>query len=137
MEILDADTPTLKASATSTDGEEGFPGNMDISVTFSVTDDNTLRIAYHAVSDKDTIANFTNHAYFNLNGYDSGDIMDTEVIMDAYAYTPTNENLIPTGEIRAVDGTPPLICAPKRPGARSSTATILLSAHVAVWIITS
>ena len=106
MEIVDADTPTLKATAFSADGEEGFPGNMNISVTFTVTDDNALSIHYAATSDKDTVANFTNHAYFNLNGFDGGDILDTEVTMDAYAYTPVNENLIPTGEIVPVDGTP-------------------------------
>ena len=106
MEVIDAPIPTLKASAFSADGEEGFPGNMDISVTFSVTDDNALHIQYAATSDKDTVANFTNHAYFNLNGFDGGDILDTEVTMDAYAYTPADERLIPTGEIRPVDGTP-------------------------------
>ncbi len=106
IEEVDADIPTLRATTTSADGEEGFPGNMKIAVTFSVTDDNTLRIHYSATSDKDTVANFTNHAYFNLNGYDGGDILDTEVTMDAYAYTPVDEDLIPTGEIRPVDGTP-------------------------------
>ena len=106
MEILDAPIPTLKASLFSPDGEEGFPGNMDISVIFSVSDNNELSIRYIATSDKDTVANFTNHAYFNLNGFDGGDIFDTEVVMDAYAYTPTNENLIPTGEILSVEGTP-------------------------------
>lgn len=106
MEIIDAAIPTLRATTTAAHGEEGFPGNMEIAVTFSVTADNTLSIRYNATSDKDTVANFTNHAYFNLNGYDGGDILDTEVIMDAYAYTPADGDLIPTGEIRPVDGTP-------------------------------
>lgn len=106
MDILsDGDEPALRASILSPDGEEGYPGNLELAVTFTVTEDNTLQIAYDAVSDADTVANFTNHAYFNLNGFDGGDVLDTLVTVHADAYTPCDEGLIPTG-IEPVEGTP-------------------------------
>lgn len=103
MEIVD-DT-TLSATVFSADGEEGFPGNLTLKVTFSVTEDNTLKIQYDAKSDKDTVASFTNHAYFNVSGDEGDTILDTAFEIYADAYTPVDENLIPVG-IRAVDGTP-------------------------------
>lgn len=96
---------TLKAHLVSPDGEEGYPGTLQVTVTFTVTDENALSICYDAVSDKDTVANFTNHAYFNLDGVDGGYIGDTEVTVFADSYTPADENMIPT-VITPVDGTP-------------------------------
>lgn len=88
------------------DGEQGFPGNLDISVTYSLSEANGLIISYRGISDKKTLINLTNHTYFNLNGHDSGDILDTMVTIDADYYTPIREEIIPTGEIAPVKETP-------------------------------
>lgn len=87
------------------DGEEGFPGRLDVSITFTLSDDNALRIDYRAVSDADTVANFTNHAYFNLNGHASGEVLGHLLRLNANAYTPADEYTMPTGEIASVAGT--------------------------------
>ena len=105
-EMVDGDEPELKLSLTSPDGEEGYPGKMDVKVTYKLTANNALEIRYSAVTDKPTIINLTNHAYFNLGGYDSGTILDHKLWLDAESYLPTSDDLIPTGEIRPVDGTP-------------------------------
>lgn len=106
-EILsDGGEPSVRFSRISEDGEMGYPGRLEVSVTFTVRAENALEIAYHAVSDKDTVLNLTNHAYFNLNGYDGGDILDTVLTIDADAITPVDDKLIPTGEFLAVEGTP-------------------------------
>lgn len=87
--------------------EQGFPGNMDIEVRYTLTEDNTVEIEYKAVSDKNTVANFTNHAYFNLAGHASGDILDQELCIYASHFTPViDSKAIPTGEILPVAGTP-------------------------------
>jgi aldose 1-epimerase len=86
--------------------EQGFPGNLDISVTYSLTENNELVIEYLAVSDRDTVVNFTNHAYFNLAGHDSGSVLDHKVWIKANQFTPTTADLIPTGELWDVTGTP-------------------------------
>lgn len=87
--------------------EQGFPGNMDIVVRYTLTEDNTVEIEYKAVSDKNTVANFTNHAYFNLAGHASGDILDQELCIYASHFTPViDSKAIPTGEILPVAGTP-------------------------------
>lgn len=96
----------VEFSRLSPDGEQGFPGNLDITVTYTLTDDNEILIEYLAVSDQDTVVNFTNHSYFNLAGHNAGTIFDHEVMICADAFTPTDEFLIPTGEIRSVEGTP-------------------------------
>ncbi|MDR1754732.1 MAG: galactose mutarotase [Eubacterium sp.] len=90
----------------SPDGECGFPGAVNIEVSFSVVNDNGLHIYYKAVPNSDTILNLTNHSYFNLGGFDSGDVLDTDLIINADSYTPVDDKLIPTGEIRSVKGTP-------------------------------
>jgi aldose 1-epimerase len=90
----------------SPDGEEGFPGNVHFSVRYSLTPTNSLTIRYGATTDLITPINVTNHAYFNLAGVGSGTILDHELMIDADAYTPTNDSLIPTGDITPVQGTP-------------------------------
>ncbi len=92
---------------TSKDLEQGFPGNMQIKVTFTLTEDDAVKIDYEAVSDKDTVANFTNHSYFNLAGHDGGAVGGQRLKLYADAFTPLAPTLsIPTGEIRPVAGTP-------------------------------
>ena len=91
----------------SKDLEQDFPGNMTAKVTYTVTDDNALSIAYEAVSDQTTVANFTNHAYFNLNGHDSGCMENQELEILASYYTPVKDGeAIPTGNVEKVAGTP-------------------------------
>lgn len=92
-------------SYTSADGEMGYPGELCVDVTFTLEDDNSFAIHYRATTDKDTVLNLTNHAYFNLNGYDGGDVLDTVLQINAEHYLPVDELLIPTGERRAVAGT--------------------------------
>lgn len=88
------------------DGEIGFPGNRSVSVTYTLTDENELQIHYEATSDKNTIFNMTNHSYFNLAGHQSGNIEKQRIQLFASHYTPIEEDLIPTGEIASVEGTP-------------------------------
>lgn len=88
----------------SKDGEEGYPGNLTASVTCTLTDDNELRLDYEARTDKTTVVNLTNHAYFNLGGH--GDALGHELWLAAEQYTPADEELIPTGELATVRGTP-------------------------------
>lgn len=97
---------SLELSYLSKDGEEGYPGNLKVKVTYSVTEDNELRIDYYGVSDKDTVVNLTNHSYFNLAGHASGDILDHKVMINADKFTPADKESLPTGEIREVKGTP-------------------------------
>lgn len=90
----------------SPDGDQGYPGNADISVTYELTEDNEIKIHYHGVSDADTLMNLTNHSYFNLSGHASGTVLDQEVMIAADAFTRADAESIPTGEIVPVDGTP-------------------------------
>ncbi|MBR6303457.1 MAG: galactose mutarotase [Lachnospiraceae bacterium] len=94
----------------------GFPGNKDVSVTYTVTDDNELKLHYHGTSDQPTILNLTNHTYFNLDGHDSGNILDHEIELKCANYTPTIPGSIPTGEIAPVAGTPMDLTTRKRVG---------------------
>ena len=89
----------------SPDGDQGFPGNMDITVTYRLSGNGELRICYKAVSDKDTVCNMTNHSYFNLNGHASGSILGQEMRIDAGYITPVLPGAIPDGTLQSVDGT--------------------------------
>lgn len=89
----------------SKDGEEGFPGNLTAKVTYAVTDNNELKLSYEAVTDKKTVVNLTNHAFFNMNGEGSGMITDHILKINADKFTPVNENLVPTGELKRVANT--------------------------------
>jgi len=90
----------------SKDGEEGYPGNLTATVTYTLTDNDELQIVYTATTDKNTVVNLTNHSYFNLGGQGEGDILGHVVMIKADRFTPVDKGLIPTGELEKVDGTP-------------------------------
>lgn len=116
-----ANGPQLALTYRSPDGEQGYPGTLDVTVTYTLTHDDALDIRYDAVADKDTVVNLTNHSYFNLAGAGAGSILDHVLRIAAAAFTPTDAEQIPTGEIRPVDGTPMDFRAPTRIGARIGT----------------
>lgn len=105
----ESDSPlgaSVSFSLHSPDGDQGFPGNLDVTVTYTLTEDDSLLLTYEAVSDADTVVNLTNHSYFNLSGHDSGDVLKQKVWIDADYYTEADEESIPTGRILPVKGTP-------------------------------
>jgi aldose 1-epimerase len=108
----------LRLHRRSPDGEEGYPGALDVSVTFTVAGDNSLRIDYEAHTDAPTLVNLTNHTYFNLAGEGSGDVLDHVLALNAPAFTPVDAGLIPTGEVAPVGGTPFDFLAPHAIGDR-------------------
>ena len=104
LQSVESNSDRFGFSYTAADGSHGFPGNKDIKVIYKLTEDNAVHIKYEAVSDKDTYLNFTNHAYFNLNGYDNGDILAHKLTIDADFFTEVDNNSIPTGNNISVDG---------------------------------
>lgn len=96
----------LKLSYTSKDMEQGYPGTLTTVVTYTLTEDNTLEVAYEATTDKPTVVNLTQHSYFNLSGNFNQPIVDHEIMLNANQFLPVNKTLIPTGELRPVAGTP-------------------------------
>lgn len=103
---LHEDENSVTLSYLSLDGEEGYPGNLEVDVTYALTEENELKIDYHATTNKSTVVNLTNHSYFNLSGNPSQKILDHLLTIHADRYTPVDEGLIPTGELRPVEGTP-------------------------------
>jgi aldose 1-epimerase len=108
--------PALLLSCTVPDMEDGFPGTLNINVAYALTDENALMIDYRAVSDRDTVINLTNHAYFNLAGHASGNIYDHVLQLTADYYMPGLGSLLPSGEILSVEGTPFDFRNPRRIG---------------------
>ena len=111
-----ADGPQLVLHYVSRDGEEGYPGNLDVTATYTLMRDNALRLQYKAETDKDTVLNLTHHSYFNLAG--QGGVLNYLVMIPADRFTPVDATLIPTGELRPVENTPFDFRAPTAIGAR-------------------
>lgn len=117
-EIEQLDSSRLQLTYKSPDGEEGYPGNLDVRVIYSLSEDNTFQIEYFAKTDKPTVVNLTQHTYFNLGGHDSGDILNHQLQLDAPSFLPVDKGLIPTGEVKSVENTPFDFRTPNTIGAR-------------------
>lgn len=105
-EVESKDGAAVQMKYLSKDGEENYPGNLDVTVTYTLTDANELKIDYLATTDKDTILNLTNHSYFNLAGAGNGDILKHQLKINAREFTPVDKTMIPTGKIEPLAGTP-------------------------------
>jgi aldose 1-epimerase len=100
------DGPTVRFTIRDPDGEEGFPGNVNVTVLYTLTNNNALKVQYYATTDKATPINLTHHSYFNLSGKSSGDVLGYVAKINAPHYLPVDDGLIPTGEVATVEGTP-------------------------------
>ena len=118
QEVKSADSVGVKFSYTSPDGEEGYPGTLNVTATYTLTNANEMRIDYAATTDKPTVLNLTNHCYWNLGGAGSGQILEHELTIHADKYLPIDATSIPTGELAAVKGTPMDFTMPHKIGAR-------------------
>ncbi|MAW94864.1 MULTISPECIES: aldose epimerase family protein [unclassified Leeuwenhoekiella] len=116
-EVKDGDNVGLKLTYLSPDGDMGYPGNLETTVTYTLQADNTLMVKYEATTDKPTVVNLTQHSYFNLSGDFDKTILDTEIMINADQYLPVDAGLIPTGELKSVAGTPFDFNKPKKIGA--------------------
>lgn len=116
--IKNKNSVSLKLSYLSKDGEEGYPGNLSVTVIYTLAESNELQMDYFATTDKRTVINLTNHAYFNLAGAGRGDILDHVMTINAEKFTPVDANLITTGELATVKGTPMDFTTPTSIGAR-------------------
>lgn len=114
----DSSEAALRLHLVSPDGDEGYPGRLDVTMTYAVTDSNELRITYQAATDKPTVLNLSHHSYFDLAGHAAGDILGHELMLAADRFTPVDSTLIPTGELRSVAGTPMDFLTPTAIGAR-------------------
>jgi len=117
-ELETKDGPALELTYLSKDGEEGYPGNLTVKVIYTLTNQNELRIDYTAQTDKDTVVNLTHHSYFNLAGAGTRDILEHTLLLNASRFTPVDKDLIPTGQLRSVKGTPMDFTTPAAIGAR-------------------
>ena len=105
-DAVQPDGSTLELHLQSPDGEAGFPGNLNVKVVYTLSNDNSLKIEYTATTDKPTVVNLTNHSYFNLSGNPANDILDETVLFNADGFTPIDSTFMTSGEIRSVEGTP-------------------------------